>query len=55
MFQYVHQLVLKHLILSLIINAFDFLLYNCTLCCEINVSSLCKLAYKSDFIIRAYV
>jgi len=55
MFQYVHQLVLKHLILSLIINVFHFLLSHCTLCCEITVSSLCKLAYKSDYIIRTYV
>jgi len=54
MFQYVHQHVLKHLILSLIINVFHFLLSNCTLCCEITVSSLCKLVYKSDYIICAY-
>jgi hypothetical protein len=37
----------KHLILLLIINVFHFPLSNRTLCCEITVSPLCELVYKS--------
>lgn len=54
MFQYVLELLLTHLILSLLVNDFDFLLSNCTLCYEITVILLCEFVYNSNYIIHAY-